>query len=223
MMRGLRILPALVLVLTGCANLSGPPASRPGSEAAAPAQTNTPGAPDVANAPLTNPASTPPVAPSAPLPNPSATPSPAALTPLARLPLQGAQYAGRISVTIQSEPQQHLNAEVELTGDATQGELKVYGPFGSLLAILQWQPERAVLIEGERRRTVKNIDWLIERVTGAPLPVALIFDWLAGRPVRNDDWSVEPRTNPQAPLRATRLQPLPRIELILALKPAVAP
>lgn len=223
MMRGRKTLPALVLVLAGCANFGQPPLASPDPEVVAPARPGPASAPDVANAPAANPASSPPAAPSTPLLDPAAAPPPPALTPLARLPLQGAQYAGRISVTIQSEPIQHLSAEVELTGNATQGELKVYGPFGSLLAILQWQPDLAVLIEGERRRTVKNIDWLIERVTGAPLPVALIFDWLAGRPVRNDDWSVEPRTGPLAPLRAVRLQPLPRIELTLALKPALAP
>lgn len=223
MMQALRILPALALVLTGCAHVSGPTVADPGTETVASPPVTPPGAPVGAKEPVASPASTPLQATTPLQDNPVTAGSPPALTPLTRMPLLGAQYAGRISVTIQSDPLQHISAEVELTGDATQGELKVYGPFGSLLAILQWQPDRAVLIEGDRRRTVKSIDWLIERVTGAPLPVALIFDWLAGRPVRNDDWLVEPRTGPQAPLRATRLQPLPRIELILALKPAIAP
>lgn len=128
------------------------------------------------------------------------------------------QFAGRLSVVIQTDPLQQMIADFELEGDAQQGELRLFGPFGSSIAVLQWEPGRAVLIEGERRRVVRSIDWLIERVTGAPLPVALIFDWLVGRPVRSDDWEVAPRDKPSAPLRATRLQPLPRIELTLAIR-----
>ncbi len=212
----LKMLPAWVLILTGCANTSSPPviSPRPKPVPIAPQAVE----PTAAATPAPTTLSTESLPPKAP-----AAPAPSALSPLIRMPLLGVQYAGRISVTIQSEPLHHLTAEVELSGDASQGELKLYGPFGALLAVLQWQPDNAVLIEGTRRRTVKNIDWLIERVTGAPLPIGLIFDWLAGRPVRNDDWLIEPRSGPQAPLRATRLQPLPRIELILALKPALAP
>lgn len=170
-------------------------------------------------------AASPAVPPAPPATAPAATlPSAQPLQPLTPTPIFAAPtYAGRLSLTIQSDPLQHMTAEFELTGDARQGELKLYGPFGALLAVLQWQPDRALLIEGERRRAVRNIDGLIERVTGAPLPVALIFDWLAGRPVRNDDWAIEPRDGPQAPLRATRLQPLPRIELVLALKRPATP
>lgn len=143
---------------------------------------------------------------------------PPAPTELPPLPPVQRQFAGRLSVVIQTDPIQQMIADFELEGDAQQGELRLFGPFGSSIAVLQWEPGRAVLIEGERRRVVRSIDWLIERVTGAALPVALIFDWLVGRPVRSDDWEVAPRDKPNAPLRATRLQPLPRIELTLAIK-----
>ena len=142
--------------------------------------------------------------------------------PLSAAPLPRS-FAGRLSVVIQTDPLQQMIADFELEGDASQGELRLFGPFGASLAVLQWDPSRAVLIEGERRRVVRSIDWLIERVTGAPLPVGLIFDWLLGRPVRSDDWEVAPRDRPNAPLRATRLQPLPRIELTLAIKTPTAP
>ncbi len=154
----------------------------------------------------------------------SASPLPPALvdpqTPGTALPQTPTPLpqAGRLSVVIQTDPVQQMIADFELEGDAQQGELRLFGPFGSSIAVLQWEPGRAVLIEGERRRVVRSIDWLIERVTGAALPVALIFDWLAGRPVRSDDWEVSPRDRPNAPLRATRLQPLPRIELTLAIR-----
>ena len=203
---------ALALVLTGCA--SAPSRLPPVTSGA---QTSAPVATPAASMP---PATAEP-AQTAPAPAPVTAD---ALRPLTPTPLLGGHaYSGRISITIQSGPMQHMTAEFELQGDARNGELKLYGPFGGLFAVLQWAPDRAVLIEGERRRSVRSIDWLIERVTGAPLPVALIFDWLAGRQVRNDDWSVAPRDNLQAPLRATRLQPLPRIELVVALKRPGAP
>ena len=159
--------------------------------------------------------STTAIPPAGTLSAPPSEPSPAA--PLPR------SFAGRLSVVIQTDPLQQMIADFELEGDASQGELRLFGPFGASLAVLQWDPSRAVLIEGERRRVVRSIDWLIERVTGAPLPVGLIFDWLLGRPVRSDDWEVAPRDRPNAPLRATRLQPLPRIELTLAIKTPTAP
>lgn len=152
------------------------------------------------------------ISPLPPTPSEGGPPEPSASAPVAR------SYVGRISVVIQTDPLQQMIADFELEGDASKGELRLFGPFGGAIATLQWEPGQAVLIEGERRRVVRSIDWLIERVTGAALPVALIFDWLAGRPVRTDDWAVAPRSKPSDPLRATRLQPLPRIELTLAIK-----
>ena len=130
------------------------------------------------------------------------------------------QFAGRVSVTIESEPLQFMSAEFELEGDANAGELRLYGPWVGLVAVLQWEPGRAVLIEGQRRRVVKSIDALIERVTGAPIPLSMVFDWLHHRPVPNPDWWVEARTSTQDRLRAIRLQPLPRIELTMVLNKA---
>ena len=130
------------------------------------------------------------------------------------------QFAGRVAVTIESEPVQFMSAEFELEGDANAGELRLYGPWVGLVAVLQWEPGRAVLIEGQRRRVVKSIDALIERVTGAPIPLSMVFDWLHHRPVPNPDWWVEARTSTQDRLRAIRLQPLPRIELTMVLNKA---
>ncbi|MDI9331144.1 MAG: lipoprotein insertase outer membrane protein LolB [Alphaproteobacteria bacterium] len=130
------------------------------------------------------------------------------------------QFAGRLSVTIESEPQQHISGEFELEGDAQTGELRLYGPVVGLVAVIQWEPGRAVLIEGDRKRVVKSLDWLIERVTGAPIPVSMVFDWLNQRPVASNDWWVEPRLKPTDRFRAVRLQPLPRMELLMVLKKA---
>ena len=151
-------------------------------------------------------ASTPPAPKQA---TPQTTPSPALR-----------QFNGRLAITIESEPTQSLSAEFELEGDAKQGELRLYGPLVGLVAVVQWNPERAVLIEGDRRREVKSLDWLIERVSGAPIQSAMIFDWLNQRPVQTDDWWVEERTHSEDRLRAVRLQPLPRIELLMVLKKA---
>jgi len=160
------------------------------------------------------PQSAPPVAAPAPT---QAAPAPAAD------PAQGVklrQFAGRLSITIESEPAQRMSAEFELEGDEHMGELRLYAPMVGLVAVLQWEPGRAVLIEGERRRVVRGIDWLIERVTGAPIPLGMLFAWLNGRPVQFDDWWIETRESPKDRYRAVRLQPLPRIELVMAVTKA---
>ena len=96
--------------------------------------------------------------------------------------------------------------------------MKFFGPFGGLALMLQWEPGKAVLIEGDRKRNVPSLEWLLQRLTGASLPIPLIFDWLSGKPVQSDDWWFEPRGAQDRYLRAVRLQPLPRIELTIALK-----
>jgi len=103
---------------------------------------------------------------------------------------------------------QHTSASFELDGDAQQGEMKLYGPFGGLALVQQWEPGKAVLIEGDRKRTVPS------------LGVPMIFDWLYGKPIQSDDWWIEPRGSQSRYLHAVRLQPLPRIELIIAVKKA---
>ena len=163
---------------------------------------------------LTGCASIAPVKP--PVPEP-VTPVPqieAAPAPVLR------HFEGRLSVTVQSEPVQHTSADFELEGDAERGEMKFYGPFGGLALVLQWQPGRVVLIEGDQKRTVPSLEWLMQRLTGASLPIPMVFDWLSGKPVRSDDWWIEPRTQASDRYRALRLQPLPRIELVIALKKA---
>jgi outer membrane lipoprotein LolB len=133
-------------------------------------------------------------------------------------PAKRNHFEGRISVNVKSDPPQYLSAPFEIDGDIKSGELKLYGPLGGLAMMVQWEPDRAVLIEGERRRVVPSLDWLLERVTGAKLPVSLVFDLLSGQPVQSDDWWIEPRNGNDKRLRVVRMQPLPQIELTLLLK-----
>ena len=161
-------------------------------------------------------ATPPPTTPAASAPVEAVTPPAAAPAPGVKL----RQFAGRLSITIESEPAQRMSAEFELEGDESAGELRLYAPIVGLVAVLQWEPGRAVLIEGERRRVVRGIDWLIERVTGAPIPLSMLFSWLNGLPVQSDDWWFETRERPNDRYRAVRLQPLPRIELVMAVTQA---
>ena len=144
-------------------------------------------------------------------------------TPAAQLPAPAPvprHFEGRLSVTVQSEPMQYTSADFELDGDAESGEMKFYGPFGGLALVLQWEPGKAVLIEGDQRRTVPSLEWLMQRLTGASLPTPMMFDWLLGKPVTSNDWWIESRSPTSGRLRALRLQPLPRIEILIALRKA---
>ena len=107
-------------------------------------------------------------------------------------------FAGRLSVVIQTEPVQQMIADFELEGDAQQGELRLFGPFGSSIAVLQWEPGRAVLIEvgvvvgepgqaqilhGFRRDLLQRTEALL--VVGAA--DSKPFGWIGVRDARGSD------------------------------------
>lgn len=182
-------------LLAGCASTAGPTAGDSLPQTPAPAATGAAIGPTDASGVTVAPAV------------PAASPAPSMR-----------QFAGRLALTIESDPTQHLAAEFELEGDEQTGELRLYGALVGLAAVLQWEPGRAVLIEGERRRVFQSVDWLIERVSGAPVPLSMVFALLNNQAIRSDDWWVEARNGPDDRIRAVRLQPMPRIELLMVLK-----
>ena len=140
-----------------------------------------------------------------------------ALAPPAPIP-PWRRLEGRLSLLTESEPPQYLSANFELEGNARLGELRLYSSLLNQETVLQWEPGRAVLIEGERNWMMPSVEQLIDKLIGAQIPLELLFDWLHGRQVRSDDWVFEPRSRADQPYRARRLQPLPPMELTLVIK-----
>ena len=126
---------------------------------------------------------------------------------------------GRLSLQVQQEaaPQSFIVA-FELTGDARNGSLRLFGPLGSIMAIAQWSPTTATLQHMGRMRTFDSLDALLETLTGAPLPSAALFDWLNGHNTEADGWKADLSQYPKGKIRAQRHQPQPAATLQMVLQ-----
>ena len=126
-------------------------------------------------------------------------------------------WSGRLSLLIDGEPVQGFHAGFELSGDARQGELKLYSPLGATLASARWSPGSALLLRGDAARAYPDLGALTADLTGAELPVTELFDWLQGRPTEAAGWQVELDAIADGRLRAHRHQPAPTATLRLML------
>ena len=116
-------------------------------------------------------------APRAPEPFPATAVVPASPTP---------SFSGKLSVQIPPQPGQRVaqggSGSFELTGHASQGQLALSTPTGSLLARVTWTPTSVSLEQPREQRSFDSLDDLTLDLLGESVPVAALFDWLAGRP-----------------------------------------
>jgi outer membrane lipoprotein LolB len=129
-------------------------------------------------------------------------------------------YQGRLSVRIASDPPQSLYAGFSLNGDAQTGDLTLNSPLGNTIAQLLWTPQSAVLKSNNETKEYPSTSDLIENVTGTPIPLGALFDWLAGKDTPALGWEIDlslmHKDEPQR-LVAKRLSPLPAAELRIAI------
>ncbi len=135
----------------------------------------------------------------------------------ARAPVDGARWSGRLALQVEGDAQRSFSAGFDLRGSARAGELELTTPLGSLAALLQWAPGSARLwTPGQPARTAASLDQLVSQATGAPLPVAALFDWLAGIPTSAEGWQADLSQRPQGRLRARKLTaPAADLRLVL--------
>lgn len=92
-------------------------------------------------------------------------------------------FSGRLSLQIQSQPPRAESAQFELSGGADRGRLALSTPLGTRIGEARWAPGEALLIaSGGRETRYADMDALTRALLGEALPVAALFDWLAGRP-----------------------------------------
>ena len=127
-------------------------------------------------------------------------------------------WAGRIGVSIQTQPPQNLSAGFELQGSATQGELLLLSPIGSTLAQLNWTPQSASLTQGTRQWSSTHLDALTTQLTGTALPVVALFDWLSGQATTPAGWQVDLSQWGQGRIQAERQSPGPSVQLKVVLE-----
>ena len=126
-------------------------------------------------------------------------------------------WTGRISLQVQSEPVQAFFAGFELKGLAAQGELTLNSPLGNSLAVLRWSAEEAVLDSGNQIQRFASVGELIEKATGAALPVPALFDWLRGKNTAADGWTADLTQQGEGRISASRTAPQPRADLRVVL------
>ena len=127
---------------------------------------------------------------------------------------------GRLSLRVDSEPPQSLSGAFVISGNAQTGDLTLSTPLGGTLAQLSWTPQQAVLKANNDTSYYPSADALVEQVTGTVLPLAALFDWLAGRDTPAPGWQTDLSllNNPDSQrLIAKRTDPLPAVELRIVL------
>jgi outer membrane lipoprotein LolB len=104
---------------------------------------------------------------------------------------QAAYWHGRLSVKVFSNPMQAFSANFELTGQPDRGALVLTSPLGTTLAHLQWDEHKATLQANGTQQAYGSLQELAVRVTGADIPVASLFGWLAGQAQDAAGWQAD--------------------------------
>lgn len=126
-------------------------------------------------------------------------------------------WSGRISLQVDGQASQSFSAAFELRGDAKAGELVLNSPLGSRIAQLQWQDGHAQLDTAQETRNSHSLDALLEDVTGTPIPVAALFQWLQGVQSTTPGWRADLSSLEHGRLVAHRDNPAPQATLRIAL------
>jgi outer membrane lipoprotein LolB len=122
-------------------------------------------------------------------------------------------WAGRLALAVEGQASQSFSAGFELKGAPDSGELTLYNPIGGTLAVLAWSPGTATLRASGTERQFPSLQALAQEATGAPLPIAALFDWLAGKPTAIEGWEADVTQVAEGRLRARRTAPPPPADL----------
>ena len=119
-------------------------------------------------------------------------------------------WSGRISVRTTGagfQAPQQFSAGFVLIGSATEGELSLDTPLGTTLAKARWTPGRAELTQGSTTQAYANIDDMTTALTGEPLPLAALFQWLQGEASTVNGWTPNLTQYAQGRISAIRQRP----------------
>ena len=128
-----------------------------------------------------------------------------------------AYWSGRMAIQVLKNPPESLSAGFELQGSAQAGEMVLLSPVGTTLARLEWTSQGARLAQGQQQIDSTSLQRLAARLTGTELPIAALFEWLAGRPAEAPGWQVDLSAHAQGRISAERREPSPGAVLRIAL------
>ncbi len=137
-------------------------------------------------------------------------------------PSEQPQWTGRLSIKVERDPVQQTSAGFTLIGNAAAGQLNLFTPLGGKAAEVVWGRDFATISDGKMGRNFPDLATALYQVTGADIPVSNLFDWLQGKQDKALDtsigWEADLTRLESGRIVATRLQPLPRIELRVVLE-----
>ena len=130
---------------------------------------------------------------------------------------QVAFWAGRMALRVEADQAQSFSAAFELKGDAQAGELSLFSPLGATIAQMAWKPGEARLRSDGKELHFGSLDALTRHATGTELPVAGMFQWLAGENAVIAGWQADLHELGTGRLVARRSLPPPAVEIRLVL------
>ncbi len=114
---------------------------------------------------------------------------------------------------VDSDPPKSFFASFDLKGSPDVGELALFTPLGTTLAVLSWAPRSAVLRANGQSRSFDSLDALALGATGTAIPIANLFEWLAGNPSPASGWQADLSQLGDGRITALRITPPPGVEL----------
>jgi len=122
-------------------------------------------------------------------------------------------WSGRLALNVEGQASQSFSGAFELKGAPQAGELTLFNPIGGTAAVLAWSPGTATMRANGTTREFASLEQLAQEATGAPLPVASLFDWLAGKATPVAGWNVDVSAVAEGRLHAQRTEPPPLTDL----------
>jgi len=133
---------------------------------------------------------------------------------------QTGYWQGRLSLRVMQPTPEQFIANFELKGSAELGELSLYSPLGTTLAVARWTPHSAQLLQGDKVENFSSMEALTQQLTGAALPLPALLAWLDSDGPALAGWQLYSES-PASGRRvfAKRDAPLPVLHLSLLLDP----
>ena len=131
---------------------------------------------------------------------------------------QVGHWQGRLSLRVVQPTPEQFSAKFELNGNAENGELALYSPIGTTLAVARWTPQSAQLLQGQKVQDFASMEALTQQLTGAALPLQALLGWLDTDGPPLPGWQMTSES-PASGRRvfAKREAPLPALQLTLLL------
>ena len=125
-------------------------------------------------------------------------------------------WSGVMTLRVENDATKSFSARFELEGTAAEGRLELRTPMGATAALVDWSASGARLrTPGDRPRYADSVDALVLNATGTALPVAALFDWLAGVATPVPGWQPDLSQRLTGRLAARRESPPTELRMIL--------